>query len=634
MGDNMYKISIPVHNASLKRSDREKIVRELKRFNTERVFLGMGSHDANIKYDFSFFEELKDNCSFFKKHGFEVGVWYCSFWVNNNTEFINMRSIKGKEIKKFMCPSDENYIKFASDFIKNIANCGFDLIQFEDDLRYGYLSDSPACLCDNHIKMINKITGENSTREELEKYILTGGKNKFRDAYLKANGDAFRSFASAMRSAVDEINPKIRIGFCSCMTSWDIDGTDAYELAKIFAGNTKPFVRLIGAPYWAVDKSWGNNLQDVIELERMESAWTKHPDIEIMAEGDVYPRPRTNCPASYLEGFDTAMRVSGAVDGIIKYGIDYTSHADYETGYAFFHERNIPVYKAIDEFFGNKKSCGVRVYESMKKISDMEMQTKVNNTDNIQDIFFSKAARSLAACSIPTVYEGDGICGIVFDENARNLPLSALKNGLILDIAAAEILTERGIDVGLENIGEVLGNSSTSLVGIMEEHFFDNDNYTSARESVLYDISIKNNAQVLSDILIDNNKIPLSYRYENANGNRFLVLNVNTRLDKSSMLKSYERSRQYAENIPWLSGKKLPAYIYGNPSLYMQCKKDKNETAVGLWNFFADEVINTKIELDKEYSSVEFINCKGELLGNILQISEMKPFSFAAFKVK
>ena len=52
--------------------------------------------------------------------------------------------------------------------------------------------------------MPKSITGENSTREELEKYITSGGKNKFRDAYLKANGDAFRGFAAALRSAVNE----------------------------------------------------------------------------------------------------------------------------------------------------------------------------------------------------------------------------------------------------------------------------------------------------------------------------------------------------------------------------------------------------------------------------------------------
>ena len=65
----------------------------------------------------------------------------------------------------------------------------------------------------------------------------------------------------------------------------------------------------------------------------------------------------------------------------------------------------------------------------------MVMTTAVNAEANVQDIFFSKAARTLAFNTVPTVYEGDGICGIVFDENARRLPKEALKNGLILDIA-------------------------------------------------------------------------------------------------------------------------------------------------------------------------------------------------------
>ena len=81
----------------------------------------------------------------------------------------------------------------------------------------------------------------------------------------------------------------------------------------------------------------------------MESSWTKAGDIEILAEGDAFPRPRTRCPASYLEGFDTAIRASGCTDGILKYGIDYFSNTDYETGYAAFHRRlslirNIPIY--------------------------------------------------------------------------------------------------------------------------------------------------------------------------------------------------------------------------------------------------------------------------------------------------
>lgn len=629
----MYNISVPIMNCNVKRSDRDLLLKEIKRFNASRIFLSLDTYETDNKKRIKVLNELKDNCKFFKDNGFEVGAWIWTFWVKNNNKFRNMRSIKGTEIKEFMCPTDESFVEFATNYISDIAKCGVDLIMFDDDYRYGFLSDSPACLCDRHIEIINGLVKGNFTREEIANHILSGNKNSVRDAYLKANGDAFKNFALNIRASVDKVNSKIRIGACACMSSWDIDGTDAYEIAKILAGKTKPFVRLIGAPYRAVNKVRGNYLQDEIEQERMESAWTKHNDIEIMAEVDTYPRPRLNCPASYLEGFDTAIRASGCTDGILKYGIDYTSNADYEKGYALFHERNRETYKKIDQFFSNKKSVGVRVYESMKKISDMVAPTKINDTIDIENLFYSKASRMLVCNSISTVYEGEGVCGIVFDENARNLPLSSLENGLILDIAAAEILMERGIDVGIKEINSILNNNNSSIVVNIEEHFLNNDNHISIMGANVYNIVINERAEVLSDIKTSIGNIPLSYKYENSNGNRFLVLNINTRKDNSSMLKHYERGRQIADNIFWLSGNKLPAYSYGNPSLYMQCKKNENAMAVGLWNFFADIAIEPVVELDNDYKSVKFINCSGRLEKNKVFLSDIQPFAFVAFEV-
>lgn len=456
---------------------------------------------------------------------------------------------------------------------------------------------------------------------------MNGGKNKYRDAYLKANGDAFRAFAAEMRKAVDSINPEIRLGACACLTSWDIDGTDAAELAGILAGKTRPFARLIGAPYWAAKGEWGNKLQDVIELERMESSWTKSENIEIFAEGDSSPRPRTRCPASYLEGFDTAIRASGCTDGILKYGIDYFSNTDYETGYAAFHERNRELYCGIDRLFGVKTCCGVRVYETAAKLADTVMPTAVNKDINIEYMFFSKAARTLAYSSVPTVYEGQGVCGIAFDENARHLPDEAFKNGLIIDIAAAEILMSRGIDVGIENIGEPVTD------GVCE-HFTNDDNYILTDGVPIYDIKLKNGALILSDTETSHGIIPVSFRCENSDGNRFLILNVNTRSDRDNLLKHYARSRQYAENVQWLSGNKLPAYAYGNPELYILCKKDKDTMTVGIWNFFADTAFSPTIELDKEYSDISFLNCGGELCVDKVKLCDIPPYGFAAFEVK
>ena len=211
--------------------------------------------------------------------------------------------------------------------------------------------------------------------------------------------------------------------------------------------------------------------------------------------------------------------------------------------------------------------------------------------------------------------------------------MEALENGLIIDIAAAEILDARGIDVGIETFGAQI-SSGTVLDDGGCERFINNNNHILTDGIPIYDIKLKPNTEVLSDTKTSSGVIPMSYRYENSDGNRFLVLNVNTRSQESNVLKHYARSKQYAENIPWLSGNKLPAYVYGNPALYIIAKKNDNSMAVGLWNFFADTAIDPVVELDRDYSEIEFINCSGRLEGSRVYLSEISPYSFAGFEVK
>ena len=626
----MYKISVPIMNSNVKRGGRERVLQELRRFDAERVFLALDRYEYDPEKRKAVMKELADNCRFFKEQGFEVGAWVWAFWIKESNPYTKMRGIGGKESREFICPTDEAFLDFAADYMKELAACGVDLIQFDDDLRFGFFGHGYGCLCDGHIKAINRLTGESSTGEDLAKQLLTGGRNKYRDAWLKINGDALREFAKRARAAVDEVNLAIRMGACTCMTSWDLDGTDPDELARLLAGTTQPFYRLIGAPYWAVRLSNGNDLQDVVELERMESAWRKDQQIEIYAEGDAYPRPRSHCPANFLEGFDTAIRASGCTEGILKYGIDYISNADYETGYAALHDRNRALYRKIDAFFSGKVSYGVRVYESMKKIADAVCPTKVNKEMDLQDLFFSRAARTLAHNTIPTVYEGQGCCGICFDENARALPLEALDHGMILDIAAAEILTERGVDLGLLEIGE-------ATIG-EEEHFLHDGNHIAALGAIVYDLSLKEGAEILSEISSPLGTLPFSWRYTNEKGQRFLVLNINTRnkkdqLRKETLLRHYARSRQYADLIPWLSGKRLPAYCYGHPRLYIQTKKNEGALAIGLWNFFADPALEPVIELGEPYQTARFLNCKGTLKGDQILLEDIPPYGFCAIEV-
>ena len=621
----MYLTSIPINCDKFHRTkNKQLILDELKAFDADRVMLNFESAlDGYITiYDQKAYqrhlEYMREACSFFKQRGYAVGAWFWGLQFDGAYEFNEIKTVKGKYAKRFACPGDENYIETFQNRLRDVAGTGVDIILLNDDLRFGQWGGF-GCFCENHIKMIRDQLGEQIEEDRLKELILTGGKNKYRDAFLKANKITFENFAIKMRQAVDGVDPNIRLGFCACMSSWDIDG-NAFELAKLFAGKTKPLLRLIGAPYWAVNKSWGNTLQDTVELTRMEASWNTFSDIELIGEGDAYPRPRLNCAANYVEGFDTAIRASGAVDGILKICMDYVSNVGYENGYLKKYIKNKPVYREIEKHFFHKEHTGIRVYESMKKVSQMRLPNALGEESNMEEVFFSSAARVLAANAIPTVYKGTGITGICFGENAMDLTDENLNKGLIIDALAAKILTDKGIDVGINDFGEKLFAKY--------QYLCDADNYIIAN-SPIYDMKINPQCKILSFGTNDfeTAQIPFCYLYQNEKGQKFLVFNCNAKKSES-LLKHYANAKLIAEHTQWLSGEKLPAYCNGNPNLYMQCKEDGEQLVIGLWNFFEDEAIEPVVQLGRQYEKAEFLCGAGSLCGDTACLDDIPPYAF------
>ncbi len=631
----MYDIAVPIQSANMQNcGGREKILSELKRMGAKRIFLATGTLCTDKREREHELKHLRENAEFFKNQGFEVGSWMWTFWIREKNDFVKMQSAEGNTNALCACPLDENFRAFIYDYVKEVAKCGVDIIQFDDDFRYGYIVGSHiTCTCPLHMKKICDIVGEELTGSELEEKVLSGGKNKYRDAWMKVNGDALRAHAKLIRDAINEVNPAIRASICACMPSWDMDGVDSASLARIMAGDTKPLMRLIGAPYWAVEKSYGKSrLQNVIDLERMERTWCGD-DIEIFAEGDSYPRPRTTCPSSYLELFDMAMRIDGRLDGIMKYSIDYYSGVGYESGYIDAQIRNKHIYEDIQKYFDGKKICGVRVYEFLNKFENMDVPKHIKENENIYDTFFSPASRLLADNSIPSTFEGEGIGSIAFGENIRYVPREVFKKGIIIDARAAMILGEMGIDTGFETIGEVVHSS--------REEFADGIHTGYVGSFISYRCTLKKGAEISSTLLLGAEKRsaepqrnPFAFSYTNTDGDKFFVLNLEAYFCSDAILRGYARSKQIKEAIEAMSGKKLPAYSCGNPDLYITCKEDENKKSVGLFNIFADGIYNAVVELDSEYKEINFINCKGELKADKVLISEIQPFSFAGFEVK
>ena len=620
----MYKLSVPFMLRQIDDYGAEPFIRQLKELSADIVFLALDCYQLDKDAQNRVFASLKENVPLFQKAGFTVGVWVWTFMLREQNDFTHITFTNGSAARVQICPSDREFCRFAYEYMRNIAQSRPDMIMFDDDFRYGFVEGRLGCVCKNHLAYMEELLGEPVPKDNLAKLLLSGGPNKYRSAYLRANGHYFREFAKQSRAAVDSVDPSIRLGLCSCMTTWDIDGISTDELARILAGNTKPFCRLIGAPYWATNRNWGNRLQDVIELSRMESSWCGD-NIEIFAEGDAYPRPRFACPSNFLEGFDMALRASGAVDGIHKYTLDYTSDVDYEQGYNIKHRKNQPIYEQIDKHFSGKTPVGVRVYEHMTKFENMDVPACWDDSDGVQNSFFSPAARMLAAQTIPTIYEGLGTVGIAFGENVKYLDDGALENGLILDIAAAKILEKAGVDTGLAQVGPTYS--------AVREYFPDKKRFVNVSSCPAVEITVKDGAKVLSWFENNGRKQAASYAYKNSLGQNFLVFAFEGYNMSEHSFKQYARGEEIEGWIASL-GKKIPASLHGNPDCYMLCRENESGKAVWIGNFFSDECLFTTVKLDRMCSDITFINCTGRLLGDKVEIDTIAPFASVGFEVK
>lgn len=62
--------------------------------------------------------------------------------------------------------------------------------------------------------------------------------------------------------------------------------------------------------------------------------------------------------------------------------------------------------------------------------------------------------------------------------------------------------------------------------------------------------------------------------------------------------------------------------------------KNKNAMSVLLINVFKDEIEEPIVTLDKAYSKIKFVNCRGEMKGNKVYLSEIGSYGFCAFEVE
>jgi hypothetical protein len=98
---------------------------------------------------------------------------------------------------------------------------------------------------------------------------------------------------------------------------------------------------------------------------------------------------------------------------------------------------------------------------------------------------------------------------------------------------------------------------------------------------------------------------------------------------------TYHRGRHLTEAVSWLCGKPLPAKCEGHPYLYTVTSKGADGSmSVALFNMHDDDIIAPEVILDGTFNDIRTVNCGASLDGNTVTLTDIAPYSFAAFEVK
>lgn len=630
---NTYDIIVPLGSSYYEKEDRQSCLVLLRQCKIRRILLILNPLSDGV------YNGLADDIAFFTENGMEVMVWLGEILGHgvalagqklseNKLPYMRITGIMDKSEAFAFCPLDPKFQEFFLENVRTIVKAGAQGILLDDDFRLSNRAYGVGCGCKRHKERIYSIIGRQIDDETMERQVFHGCGNAVRDAWYQVQGDSMREFSAKIRETVNEINPAVRVGLCSGQTSWDTDGTNAEEIAEILAGDTKPFLRLPGAPYWA----WRKNpeMTGVFEIISMCLSFCHNPNAEIVAEGDVYPRPRYHCPASYLELFDAFVRADGQCTGNMKYMLDYVSSPNYETGYFKYHMHMLPQAENLQDFLREGSRTGVRVYETNQKFRQADLPGNDFESATICSMPYPHGGCMLAACGVPTTYSGNGLCGIAFGENARYLESSAWEKGLILDASAARILSERGIDVG------ICRERNFSKTQPDTEYFGKNAVRIEPCDIRYLEAELDSSVTVESTVDLGEKRFPLSYRYENQTGQRFLVFLFDSlELPRNSgWLFSYERQEQLYGAIEWLSGEALPAFIPHNPFLYQLMKKEGDTIRLGFFNCFADTAISPHLILGKNYHADDYCMTAGKEADGEIILEDIAPYSFIGISIK
>ena len=137
------KLYIPLMLSSITTATRPVYVEKLRALKADTVWIDPDRYTLFLRDRTGEMERLREQISYFREQGFEVGIWIQAFGFGNDLPaeadgiadtWTKLRSVFGGIAGDAFCPEDPAFMKTYLDWVKDVAACTPDLLMLDDDL--------------------------------------------------------------------------------------------------------------------------------------------------------------------------------------------------------------------------------------------------------------------------------------------------------------------------------------------------------------------------------------------------------------------------------------------------------------------------------------------------------------------
>ena len=505
-----------------------------------------------------------------------------------------------------MCPLGSDFLAYLDQQMDTLMSLKPGFFMVDDDFRM--LTGHTGCFCPLHLAEFERRTGEKHTAESLRDKVASdeATARKYDEMIL----DSLLGAAKVIRGAIDRHDPDMECSFCIC--SGDV--RHAGPVAKVLAGNGKAerIIRINNARYLTAEmRSFPRRMYDgALQIAALDD------DIRILAETDTCPQTRWSTCATLMHSHYTGSILEGCRGA--KHWITQMNTWNPEGGKEY--RKILKKYNGFYQTLANVLDDAV---PSCVIVAPLYQKPGFNNpvTANRETGVTYSWQQPMSVMGLPSNYSKyrKGLPAFFAEEDLALFTDEELtkfaENGIIVDGAAACVLTQRGLAhlIGVEArkweketiSGEFYGKKLlkagnfyyelTPLAGVKVE---EKGQLFHRKSGTDFDPAVVGTAL---------------YFTEPAHGGRCAVFSVSMDLNGFNVfsLRDLIRKEQLVETLEYVTGGRI-SYVAGDNEVYMKEFTHKDGSRImAFFNLAFDPMASLPLRLADVPEKIEALQPNG-----------------------